>query len=233
MKWNWKFCPPRNFWHKFLAHQVFGDTFSARHTKSMAIPVVRNWWLSSVHNLAINNFRNTEWHGLHANRKQVNIRKLLLFGTFSTVWKWTKLGPNRPMESTVWAYHPIGISGCRLFISEPGTILLLRLLSNLSDLNKSNNVFKMLMKKLYLSGTLITWNKSSSFSNHEAQTNEWSEPINMIYFTQMESLNEHYFNIRSWNLRHLQYVNIIARKKIKKKISKKNKNWIFRTLIGR
>ena len=85
-----------DFWHKFLAHLVFGDTFSAHHTKSMAIPVVRNWWLSSVHNLAINNFRNTEWHGLHANRKQVNIRKLLLFGTFSTVWKWTKLEPNRP-----------------------------------------------------------------------------------------------------------------------------------------
>ena len=49
----------------------------------------------------------------------------------------------------------------------------LRVINNeieLSDLNKSYNAFKMLMKKLYLSGTPITWNKNSTFRNHEAQT---------------------------------------------------------------
>ena len=33
----------------------------------------------------------------------------------------------------------------------------------------------------------------------------------------MESLNEHWLIIRSCNLKHLQYVNMIARKKIYKK----------------
>ena len=47
----------------------------------------------------------------------------------------------------------------------------------------------------------------------DSERNEWSEPINMIYDTQMESLNEHLLIIRSWNLKHLQNVNMIARKK--------------------
>ena len=42
----------------------------------------------------------------------------------------------------------------------------------------------------------------------------------MIYFTQMESLNEHWLIMRSCNLKHVQYVNMIAHKKISKK--KKN-----------
>ena len=38
-----------------------------------------------------------------------------------------------------------------------------------------------------------------------------------VYDTQMESLNEHWLIIRSCNLKHLQYVNMIARKKNSKK----------------
>ena len=47
----------------------------------------------------------------------------------------------------------------------------------------------------------------------------------MIYYTQMESLNEHWLIIRSCNLKHLQYVNMIARKKFSKKKKKKKKNF--------
>ena len=62
----------------------------------------------------------------------------------------------------------------------------LRVINNeieLSDLNKSYNAFKMLMKKLYLSGTPITWNKNSTFRNHEAQTvNEMNDQNLLIWY---------------------------------------------------